>query len=166
MKKLVLAMLCMGVWLGLVSSGIAQANGSGQVVFGNSVSGVAGNGTGTFTYGGVTTEDAQIGFNDHCAIGTGECTGAFYVNPIVLAAHGNALTIQVSGTLTEVSPGVYTITLTSPAALVGCPLTTDGTPAAGGATTTQTVTVACTGNGTTTLSGSGIATAIVIVTDP
>jgi hypothetical protein len=166
MRNLALAILCIGMSFGLVSTGIAHANGSGQVVFTNSVSGLAGMGTGTFTYGGVTVDNAQIGFSIHCSLTTGRCNGAFYVAPIVVTSHGQALTITVSGTINEVSSGVYTITLISPAAVSGCTLTNSGAPAmGGGATPTQDVTVTCTGNGTTTLSGGGTASGIVNVTD-
>ena len=162
MKRLVLATVSSGLLLGIVSGGLAQASGSGQVVFTNSVSGTAGTGSGTFTYGGVTMPTA-LGFSIRCSLGTGACVGAFYVAPISLTTTGQAATIHVSGTISG-SSGLYTITLTSPAAVAGCTLTNAG--AAPGATPTQTVNIECTGNGTTTLSGNGLATAIVNVTGP
>jgi hypothetical protein len=162
--KLALAILSSGLLLGIVSSGLAQASGSGQVVFTNSVSGQAGKGSGTFTYGGVTTLVA-LGFTIRCSLATDECVGSFYVAPISLTTTGQALTIHVSGTISG-SSGIYTITLTSPEAVAGCTLTNAGT--APGATPTQTVNVECTGNGTTTLSGGSApgTTAIVNVTGP
>jgi hypothetical protein len=109
------------------------------------------------------TQDAALGLSIHCSLVTGECTGAFYVAPIALSGHGQALTILVTGTISG-SSGVYTIALTSPPDVAGCTLTNSGTHASGGATPTQTVQVECSGNGTTTLAGSGTATAIVNAT--
>jgi hypothetical protein len=163
MKKIVLALFSLALVLGLGATG-AGANGSGQVVFTNSVSGLAGQGAGMFTYGGVLYDHVQIGFSIHCAVQTDSCNGGFYVSPISVSGHGQALTISVSGTLVAVSPGVYTIALASPSAVAGCTLTNSGTPAPVGATPTQSVLVSCSGNGTTTLSGGGRATGIVNVT--
>jgi hypothetical protein len=164
MRRFVVACLCCGMLslLGDVSSGFAQTSGTGQVEFTNSVWGKAGLGGGTFTFGGVTQE-ASLGFSIHCSLASHACLGAFYVAPIALSGHGNALTIQVAGTI-DGSAGVYTITLTAPAEVAGCTLTNSGTHASGGATPTQTVQVECTGNGTTTLDGTGTATAIVNAT--
>jgi len=162
MNRLVFAIVCCGSVLVLASSGFAASGASGQVVFTNSVSGKAGLGSGRFTFGGVT-QDASLGFSIHCSLATDACTGAFYVAPIALSGHGQALTILVTGTVSG-SSGVYTMTLTSPPEVAGCTLTNSGTHAAGGATPTQTVQVECSGNGTTTLAGSGTATAIVNVT--
>ena len=98
MRRLLLALLCCGLLLGVGSSGLAASSASGQVVFTNSVSGKAGLGSGTFTFGGVT-QDVSLGFSIHCSLATAECVGAFYVAPIALSGHGQALTILVSGTL-------------------------------------------------------------------
>jgi hypothetical protein len=127
--------------------------------------GKAGMGTGIFTYGGETFDPVSIGFSIHCSLATHECRGGFYVAPISLSGHGNALTILVSGTISSVGSGTYRIALDSPDAVAACTLTNAGT-APGGATPTQFVNVICTGNGTTTLSGQGTPTGIVNVTGP
>jgi hypothetical protein len=161
-RSLVLAFatMCTGLLLVLVPSGLAQP--AGQVVFTNAVQGVAGSGSGTFTFGG-ETQSVALGFTIHCSLATNECNGAFYVAPFALSGHGNALTIPVSGMLSGGS-GTYTITLTSPESVAGCTLTNTGT--APGAIPTQTVDVQCTGNGTTELLGSSdpTTTGIVVVT--
>jgi hypothetical protein len=165
-RSLVLAFatMCTGLLLTVAPSGLAEP--AGQVVFTNAVHGQAGSGIGAFTYGGVTNDQTMVGFSIHCSLATEECIGSLYFAPFALGGTGNALTIHVSGTLSE-SDGTYTITITSPTspeAVSGCTLTNRGT--APGATQTQTVDVVCTGNGTTTLSGSSTATGIVNVTGP
>ncbi len=155
---LTFATICTGLLLTIAPSGLAQP--AGQVVFTNSVSGKAGSGSGTFTYGGVPT-DVMLGFTIHCSLATSECIGGLYFAPIALGGHGNAQTIAVSGTISG-TDGTYTITITSPESVARCTLMNTGT--APGATPTQYVTVTCRGNGTTELSGSTTATGIVNVT--
>jgi hypothetical protein len=115
-----------------------------------------------FTFGG-STQLASVGFTIHCSLATNACGGAFYVAPFALSGTGNALTISVDGALSGGS-GIYTMTLTSPSEVAGCTLTNSGTPAPGGAATTQTVQVECPGDGVSTLAGSSTATGIVRVT--
>ena len=169
MKKrlltLALAALCAGLVLEVAPSALAS-NGQEQVVFTASASpnGQNASGSGTFTFGGQTnTNDPAFSFWIWCGGSSAQPynadrSGSFYVYAFKLSQGAST---HVTGTISETSPGIYTITLASPSTVAGCTLTNSGSQKTG---TTQTVTVTCTGNGTTSLSGSGTATAVVNVT--